>query len=70
MRLLYGVVGEGMGPQMQWIVASASRCLKGALAGLPQNVRAYFEVASDFDPSAVIPDYESWKARPARHLRA
>jgi uncharacterized protein (TIGR00661 family) len=40
--------------------ATALENLKGALAGLPQNVRAYFEVAGDFDPSVVISDYESW----------
>jgi hypothetical protein len=40
--------------------ATALENLKGALAGLPQNVRAHFEVAGDFDSSVVISDYESW----------
>jgi uncharacterized protein (TIGR00661 family) len=40
--------------------ATALENLRGALAGLPRNVQAYFEVAGSFDPSIVISDYESW----------
>ncbi len=40
--------------------ATALHNLKGALTGLPQNVRSYFEIAREFDPSLVISDYESW----------
>jgi uncharacterized protein (TIGR00661 family) len=112
MRILYGVVGEGMGhairsrvvlehlaarhdvhvvvsgrahdylrrhlapagPEIHRIwglsivhaegavapALTALENLRGALGGLPQNVRAYFEIAGDFDPSLVISDYESW----------
>lgn len=34
--------------------------LKGALSGLPENVRTYFEVAERFAPDVVISDFESW----------
>jgi uncharacterized protein (TIGR00661 family) len=35
--------------------------LKGAISGgWPQNVRAYFDIASDFKPDVVISDFESW----------
>ena len=35
--------------------------LKGAVAGgWPRNVRAYFDVASAFQPEVVISDFESW----------
>jgi uncharacterized protein (TIGR00661 family) len=37
------------------------RNVRGALAGgWPENVRAYVEVASRFDPEVVISDFESW----------
>jgi uncharacterized protein (TIGR00661 family) len=35
--------------------------LKGAISGgWPQNVRAYFDIATDFKPDVVISDFESW----------
>lgn len=36
-----------------------SNVLAGA-SGLPQNVTAYFELLSDFEPDLVISDFESW----------
>lgn len=41
-------------------VATALQNLRGALAGLPGNVRTYFELAASFDPTVVVSDYESW----------
>jgi uncharacterized protein (TIGR00661 family) len=108
MRILYGVVGEGMGHAMRsrvildhlakkhevqivvsgrahdylqkrfagvsniwgfqfvyadnavrnWKTLLAN--LKGALKGVPQNVRRYFEIARSFQPEAVVTDFESW----------
>ncbi len=34
--------------------------LRGALGGVPRNVRAYFEVVGRFAPELVISDFESW----------
>jgi uncharacterized protein (TIGR00661 family) len=34
--------------------------LKGALAGLPKNIRAYLDIAEKFQPDVVITDFESW----------
>ncbi len=109
MRILYGVVGEGMGHAMRSrvvldhlvsqghhveIIASGravkflserfddvneihglhivyeenmvrrgktfwSNVLSGA-AGIPKNIKAYFELVDDFRPEAVISDFESW----------
>jgi uncharacterized protein (TIGR00661 family) len=36
-----------------------SNILKG-LAGIPQNIAAYFRLIEDFHPEAVITDFESW----------
>ncbi len=112
MRILYGVVGEGMGHAMrsrvvidhlarshdvQVVVSGRAhdylktresdrlgvnriwgltivyednevrnfhtlfRNLKGAVAGgWPRNVRAYFELAEQFEPEVVVSDFESW----------
>jgi uncharacterized protein (TIGR00661 family) len=113
MRILYGVVGEGMGHalrsrvvidqlvkkrhQVQAVVSGRAhdylkaresdrlgvkriwglsivyednqvrnlktvlQNVKGALAGgLPRNVRAYVDLATQFDPQVVISDFESW----------
>ncbi len=109
MRILYGVVGEGMGHAIRsavilskliadghdiHIVASgrayellerqfpsvrriwgltiamgnnevkrretAAINALGAIAGLPQNVRGYFDVMRKFEPDVVISDFESW----------
>jgi len=109
MKILYGVVGEGMGHAMRSrvvvshlvgqgheveIMASGravdflkkhfpdvnrihglhiiydenrvrrgktllSNVLKGT-AGLPQNIKAYFDLIDDFSPEMVISDFESW----------
>jgi uncharacterized protein (TIGR00661 family) len=109
MRILYGVVGEGMGHAIRSrvvlehligrghsveIMASGraegflarqfsgvnaihglhmisednrvrrgktllSNIVKG-IAGLPKNIRAYFELIDDFEPQVVISDFESW----------
>ena len=34
--------------------------LKGALTGMPKNVKAYFDIADTFAPDVVISDFESW----------
>lgn len=34
--------------------------LKGALSGLPENVKAYFDLVEDFRPELVISDFESF----------
>lgn len=34
--------------------------IKGALNGLPQNIRAYFEINEKFQPDVVISDFETW----------
>ena len=111
MRILYGVVGEGMGHAMRsgvvldhltknhevqvvvsgrahdYLVKRASERLsvrkiwglnivyednevqnfrtvlanlKGAVTGMPKNVRAYFDIAEKFAPDVVISDFESW----------
>ncbi len=111
MRILYGVVGEGMGHAMRSRVVLDELCkthevqvvvsgraydylktraseqlgvhkiwgltlvyednevqkwrtvahnLKGALTGLPQNVRAYVELVERFAPDVVISDFETW----------
>jgi uncharacterized protein (TIGR00661 family) len=108
MRILYGVVGEGMGHatrsrvildhlaqkhEVQIVVSGRAHDylqkrfdgvkniwglqfvyadnavrnwrtllanLKGALKGLPQNVRRYFELARSFRPDAVVTDFETW----------
>jgi len=109
MRILYGVVGEGMGHAIRSrvvlqhlierghvveIIASGraekflgaqfsrvneihglhmvseenrvrrgktlvSNIVKG-LAGLPKNIKAYFDLIDDFEPQVVISDFESW----------
>jgi uncharacterized protein (TIGR00661 family) len=111
MRILYGVVGEGMGHAMrsrvvldalaarheiqvvvsgrahEYLAKRASEVLsvkkiwgytlayedneiqkwrtvvqnlKGALTGLPENIRAYLDVSEKFRPDVVISDFESW----------
>ncbi len=110
MRILYGVVGEGMGHAMRSRVvlerypkprgpgrglgprarlprqaglrglgeedlglhprlrgqrgaergALLCRTSKGALGGLPKNIRAYFELSEEFKPDVVISDFETW----------
>ena len=112
MRILYGVVGEGMGHamrsrvvldeltrehQVQVVVSGRAHDylkaresdrlgvtriwgltmvyednevrnirtvlenVKGAFAGgLPQNVKAYFDLAGRFDPEVVVSDFETW----------
>jgi len=111
MRILYGVVGEGMGHAMRsrvvldhltqshdvqvvvsgraydYLQKRASEHLavrkiwgysivyednevsnfrtvlanlKGAVSGMPQNVKAYFDIADKFEPDVVISDFESW----------
>jgi len=110
-RILYGVVGEGMGHAMRsrvildeltkrhevqvvvsgraydYLAARVSERLavkqiwgyslvyednevkkwktvvanvKGALRGVPKNVRAYFDLADKFEPDVVISDFETW----------
>jgi uncharacterized protein (TIGR00661 family) len=34
--------------------------LKGALTGLPKNIRAYLDVTESFRPEVVITDFETW----------
>lgn len=34
--------------------------LKGAVKGLPENVKAYFDLVEEFEPDAVISDFESF----------
>lgn len=34
--------------------------LKGALTGLPKNIRAYLDVTEKFQPEVVITDFETW----------
>ena len=34
--------------------------LKGALAGLPKNIRAYLDIAEAWKPEVVISDFETW----------
>lgn len=109
MKILYGVVGEGMGHAMRsrvvlehlvaqgheltimasgrakdflasrfsgvkgihgfHLVMEENRVRKGktlwsnvlaGLAGVPQNIAAYFELIRDFKPQMVISDFESW----------
>jgi uncharacterized protein (TIGR00661 family) len=109
MKILYGVVGEGMGHAIRsrvvmehllaqgheiqimasgravdflaarfsgvrrirglHIVYEENRVRRGATlwsnvlqstAGIPRNIVAYFEVIEEFDPEAVITDFESW----------
>ena len=36
------------------------RNLKGALTGLPKNIRAYLDVTEKFQPEVVITDFETW----------
>ncbi|MFN0061293.1 MAG: MJ1255/VC2487 family glycosyltransferase [Myxococcaceae bacterium] len=108
MRVLYGVVGEGMGHAIRSrvvlehlvqrhdvrIVASGrahdylarnfgnvhriwgleiayqdnavrnwrtvTHNVKGALSGIPQNVRAYFQLAAQFEPDVVVSDFETF----------
>ena len=109
MKILYGVVGEGMGHAIRsrvilqhlmeegheveivassraasflgerfanvhrihglHIVSAENRVRKGktlwsnvreGLAGLPQQIKAYFQLIDDFSPEAVISDFESW----------
>src|ERR1039457_7468963 len=35
---------------------------KGALTGLPQNIRAYLEISEKFQPQVVISDFETWNS--------
>jgi len=37
-----------------------SNLTKAALGGLPKNVKAYFDLASEFQPEVVVSDFESW----------
>lgn len=111
MRILYGVVGEGMGHAIRSrvviqhlldagheveIMASSRACdflgkhfaqlevsrihgyhliyeenrvrvgktlwsnVQAGIAGVPQNIAAYFELIESFEPEAVISDFESW----------
>ena len=111
MKILYGVVGEGMGHAMRsrvildaltqnhevqvvvsgrahaYLEARASDVLKvqkiwgytlayednelqkwrtvvqnvkGALGGLPSNIKAYLDIAEKFQPDVVISDFETW----------
>jgi uncharacterized protein (TIGR00661 family) len=120
MRILYGVVGEGMGHAMRsrvmlddltkrhdvqvvvsgraydYLNARAGEHLavkkiwgysivyednevqnfktliqnvKGAVTGLPKNVRAYFDVTEKFEPDVVISDFETWSYLFARTHR-
>lgn len=111
MKILYGVVGEGMGHAMRsqvvikqlldWghevnIVVSGNaynflkkqfegvnkiwgltmvmedneiqktdtivEVLKGSFAGLPENIRSFFNMAEAFMPDMVISDFETWSA--------
>jgi uncharacterized protein (TIGR00661 family) len=39
---------------------TASKNLKGALSNLPDNVRRFFQVESEFSPDVVISDFETW----------
>jgi uncharacterized protein (TIGR00661 family) len=34
--------------------------VKGALTGLPKNIKAYLDIAEDFIPDVVITDFETW----------
>jgi uncharacterized protein (TIGR00661 family) len=34
--------------------------LKGALKGLPKNIRAYLDLTEEFQPEVVITDFETW----------
>jgi uncharacterized protein (TIGR00661 family) len=43
--------------------------LKGAVAGWPANVRAYFDVLSEFHPEVVISDFESFSYLVGKALR-
>src|SRR4029079_6509831 len=112
MRILYGVVGEGMGHAMRsgvvldhltrnhevqvvvsgrahdYLVNRASERLsvrkiwglnivyednevdnfrtvlaniKGAVTGMPKNVKAYFDIAETFAPDLLRCDFESWR---------
>lgn len=45
-----------------------SNILAGVL-GLPQNIKAYFDLISDFEPELVISDFESWSYLYAKHRR-
>lgn len=45
-----------------------SNILSGAL-GLPQNIRAYFDLIGAFEPELVISDFESWSYLYAKHRR-
>jgi uncharacterized protein (TIGR00661 family) len=36
------------------------RNLKGALTGLPKNIRAYLDMSEEFKPEVVISDFETW----------
>lgn len=117
MRILYGVVGEGMGhatrsrvvldelvrdhevhivvsgrareylarhfPNVHRIwgltinyganrvrsVRTVLQNLQGAVAGWPANVRAYFDVLSEFRPEVVISDFESFSYLAGKALR-
>src|SRR5688572_8067840 len=39
--------------------ATAAEFLKGAVGGVPENVRQYFALAEDFAPDLVISDFET-----------
>lgn len=109
MKILYGVVGEGMGHAMRsrvvldhlvargheieimasgralgflqqrfsgvneihglHMISEENRIRRGktllsniaaGIAGVPTNIKAYFELIDDFRPDAVISDFESW----------
>lgn len=45
-----------------------SNILAGAL-GLPQNIKAYFDLIEGFEPELVISDFESWSYLYAKHRR-
>ncbi|MEZ4363183.1 MAG: glycosyltransferase family protein [Kofleriaceae bacterium] len=45
-----------------------SNVLAGAL-GVPQNIKAYFELIESFEPELVISDFESWSYLYAKHRR-
>src|SRR5690349_5625249 len=43
--------------------------LQGAVAGWPQNVRTYFELAEEFKPDVVVSDFESFSYLFAKNHR-
>jgi hypothetical protein len=52
-------------PQLQSVV----RNLRGAVSGWPHNVRAYYALAEEFSPDAVVTDFESFAGLFAKRHR-